>query len=256
MIKEERLLYILDLLSKKDIVRVSDIVNNLNVSDMTVRRDLDELEALGKLKRVHGGAIANKRYPKVELSHKDKKIINIDEKEELTDIAAKLINDLENENIYLGPGTTIELLARKIKNTKINVYTNCIPIFLVLIENNVKSFLLGGELRKKTMSFNGDITNRSLEVMKFHKAFFSCNGIIDNEIMTATSIEGYTQKIALDNSVERYLLVDNSKFGQKDFYTYYNTKDLTGIITNIDKDNDYISYSEYTDIFSDIENIG
>ena len=56
MLKKERLLTIVEMVNKKGILTVNEIINQLDVSDMTVRRDLDELEKSGKLLRVHGGA--------------------------------------------------------------------------------------------------------------------------------------------------------------------------------------------------------
>lgn len=56
MLKKERLLTIVEMVNKKGILTVNEIINQLDVSDMTVRRDLDELEKSGKLLRVHGGS--------------------------------------------------------------------------------------------------------------------------------------------------------------------------------------------------------
>ncbi len=128
----------------------------------------------------------------------------------------------ENETIYLGPGTTIDLLAKIIPNKLLRVVTNCLPVFdIVSQKDKLKVYLLGGEIRPLTKSFFGEITNMSLENMHFHKAFFSCNAVKDSAIMTATIEEGQTQAIALDNSFERYLLIDTSKIDKEDFYSYY-----------------------------------
>lgn len=248
MIKNERLLKIQEELDRKNVIKVSDIVEDFNISDMTARRDLSELEDMGLVKRVHGGAISVKKSNISELSHKDKQILNIDKKEDLTDIASNIINNAIHETFFFGPGTTVELLARKVTNTNISIYTNCLPVFEVLFRNKINVFLLGGEMRERTMSFNGEITNLFLKNFKFHKSFFSCNGIIGNDIMTATIIEGNTQYAALSNSAERYLLVDDSKFNKNDFYTYFETKKLTALITNKNKDIDYTEYRNFTNI--------
>ena len=80
MLKEERLNAIVSSRSK-GAIKVTEIMERLNVSDMTVRRDLTELEAAGRLKRVHGGASSLNTYRPHELSHADKQIINSVEKE-------------------------------------------------------------------------------------------------------------------------------------------------------------------------------
>lgn len=247
MLKDERFQAILNLIENKGTIKVNDIVEKLNVSDMTVRRDLSELEQSGLLKRVHGGATID-TFNKKELSHSDKLIIHKDEKLEIAKKTLPLIK--ENETIFLGPGTTIELLAELIDLTSIRIVTNCLPVFEALNkkEKPPTIYLLGGELRKKTQAFVGEITNSALENMHFNKAFFSCNALKNNNIMTATIEEGKTQSICINNSLEKYLLVDSSKIGKEDFYTYYDLRDITAVIINNDVDNTYKKIEKSTSI--------
>lgn len=244
--KAERHQYILDYLNKERSITVSEIVENLQVSDMTVRRDLSELEKAGKLRRVHGGAIPLSKIEREELSHKEKKIINIEEKEYIAELAVPLI--LSNETIFLGPGTTIEVLAEKIVEDSSLYVTNCLPVFLTLNKRNLNTLLIGGEMRQITESFHGDLTTTVLKKLKFDKAFFSCNGIIDNEAMTSTFAEGHVQSMALNNARARYLLVDSNKIGQEDFYAYYDLRDLTAIITNDDLAHSYVKLEKFTKV--------
>lgn len=234
VLKDERFNRILALVEKKGTVKVNDIVQALNVSDMTVRRDLSELEEQGKLKRVHGGA-TGVSFNKKELSHNAKLIINKDKKQLVAQNALSLIE--EDETIFLGPGTTIELLAELIEFKSLRVVTNCLPVFKALDKKqaNYKLYLLGGELRQKTQAFFGEITNHALEDMHFNKAFFSCNALKGNSVMTATIEEGRTQAIALDNAVEKYLLIDSTKIGKEDFYSYYNLQDITAVVMDRDE---------------------
>lgn len=241
MLKEERFDAIVDLVDQKRAIKVNDIVDRLGVSDMTVRRDLTELEKAGRLKRVHGGAQTLNVYRPEELSHADKQIINKSEKREIAQKAVKLMQ--EDETIYLGPGTTIELLAEIMDFNNLRVVTNCLPVFQTLSKKrgNIKVYLVGGEMRQKTKAFFGDITNKALQDMHFHRAFFSSNAVKGDEIMTATIEEGQTQTIALDNSMERYLLLDSSKVEKEDFYTYYTLRDVTAVVMNQD---DYDTYQK------------
>lgn len=246
MLKEERLNSIETLVDQKGIVRVQDIVSLLNVSDMTVRRDLTELEKDGRLKRIHGGAQSVKMYKKEELSHKEKKIINVDEKTKIASLALSIIK--EGETIFLGPGTTIEILADMIKNIPLRVVTNSLPVFTKIENNkdNIKVYLLGGEMRKKTESFCGEMTDKILENIRFSKTFFSCNAVKGNNVMTATIEEGKTQSLALNNSAERYLLADASKINTEDFYSFYKLENLTAVITNDDEYKKYKYLDENT----------
>lgn len=83
MLKKERLLTIIDMVNKKGIITVNEIIDGLAVSDMTVRRDLDELEKSGKLLRVHGGAQSLTYTLDQELSHTEKLTVQMEEKNKL-----------------------------------------------------------------------------------------------------------------------------------------------------------------------------
>ena len=141
----------------------------------------------------------------------------------------------EGDTIFLGPGTTVELLAKEINLKSLRVLTNCLPIFEILSEKKSETFnvfLVGGEFRKMTKSFVGEIANMTLKNMNFNKMFFSCNAIKENDIMTSTFEESYTQEIVLNNSEEKYLLVDDSKIEKKDFINFYTLDKLTGTVIN------------------------
>lgn len=233
MLKEERKYYILQQLEALGSISVTDIVDDLNVSDMTVRRDFDELESDGKLKRVRGGAIAmTGNIISHELSHKDKRIIHIEEKHQVAKKAHDLI--VPGDTLFLGPGTTIEILAGLIDQENLRIITNCLPVFQTLNNSDldVSLYLIGGEIRRITQSFHGDITTQTLANMYFDKAFFSCNAIFNNDVMTSAVEEGTSQKIALNNSALKFLVVDDSKIGKKDFYTYYDLNDIDTLIIN------------------------
>ncbi|KMT41169.1 DeoR/GlpR family DNA-binding transcription regulator [Melissococcus plutonius] len=239
MIRDERYKAIMNLLtmSYTGTIKVNDIMEKLSVSDMTVRRDLATMEVQGLLKRVHGGAKINTFNE--ELSHKEKQIINIAEKKAIAQKAVELIN--EDEAIFLGPGTTIELVAKAINKKNLLLVTNCLPVFKILNTKREQNqiYLIGGELRNSTQAFVGEIPNKILMTMKFHKTFFSCNALKEQAIMTATLEEGQTQAIALDNSQERFLLVDASKIGKTGFCVYYDLNKMTKIITNKDTQRHY-----------------
>ena len=234
MKKSERLEEITRLVNQKGTIRVSDIVKLLNVTDMTVRRDLVELEEQGVLTKIHGGARSNKAFQYREYSHAEKHIQNKEAKQAIASKAAQLIED--GETIFLGPGTTVAFLAEALNNQRLTVITNCMPVFTLLMAKKTEDFqvfLLGGEYRQVTEAFVGEITNTSLEKLRFSKMFFSGNGVRDGEVMTSTLAEAYTQNLALKHSLEKYLLLDSSKIGKDDFTSFCKLRDLTALITDV-----------------------
>ena len=123
----------------------------------------------------------------------------------------------------------------------LTVITNCFPVFKILFEKrsiDFKVYLLGGEMRALTESFVGEMANALLKTKRFSKMFFSCNGIKDADVLTSTVDEAYTQQLALERSVEKYLLIDSSKLGKEDFTQLCRLDDLTAVIIDkVDVDN-------------------
>lgn len=91
-------------------VRVSEIVSRYNVSDMTVRRDLEELDDQGLLRKIHGGARSNSVFQYKEIAHEDKFDKNTDQKRYIAQRASELID--EGDVIFIGPGTTTAFFCR------------------------------------------------------------------------------------------------------------------------------------------------
>lgn len=251
MNKFQRLEEITKLVNKKGTVRVSEIMESFGVTDMTVRRDLIELEEQGLLKKIHGGARSNSAFQYREISHKEKHTLNIEEKRHIAKLAANIIE--EGDTIFLGPGTTVESFAEEINNQRLSVVTNCLPVFNILLKKKsetFKVFLLGGEMRQVTESFVGEVTNTSLEKMHFSKMFFSANGNREDDVMTSTVEEAYTQRLAISRSVEQYLLLDSSKIGKEDFSVFCQLSQLTAVITD-KKDEEKVSQlSKWTEIIN------
>lgn len=248
MLKRERLNQILKMVNENGIVTAAQIMEDLKVSDMTVRRDLDELERNGKLVRIRGGAQSIDYNIDYELSHIQKSTIKAHEKMEIASYAASLIQD--DETIFLGPGTTVELLASLISDRHIRVITPSLPAFEMLKESfEDRVILIGGSYRSTTGSFVGPLANKMLSSLKFSKAFISCNGIADDEITTSSMAEGELQALACKNSRKTYLLADSHKFNREDFYVYYDLYNIDELITDSSVSQDVLDhYGEFTKI--------
>ena len=219
MLKKERLQWILEKVNAKGVITVNDVIKELGVSDMTVRRDLDELDKDGLLIRIHGGAQSidsPKIRSKHEKSNTEKQELQIEEKRAIAKFASQLVQ--EGETIFIGPGTTLEYFASELVAKNIRVITNSLPVFNILNENkNTDLILTGGEYRDITGAFVGSLTANYLQNLKFSKAFVS---------------EGEIQRIALDNAIETFLLVDHEKFDKYDFYDFYRISDINHLVTD------------------------
>lgn len=248
MLKVERQKEIMVHLEKDNLIKVSDLSNDLGVTEMTIRRDLEDLEKLGLLARVHGGARSIDFFPSKEFSHDLKKTQNVEEKNE---IAIKMANLISNGDIvFMGTGSTIEMGAEHIKDKKFKLITNSLELFNKIKNNtNIDSMLIGGIYRRNTGAFVGKFTLDIVRNLRFKIAFAGTNGVKNNDIFTYNEEEGEVQKIALNNSIKRYILADSSKMNKQDYLSYYKASDLTGIITDSNiKKHDLKMIENYTNI--------
>lgn len=242
MLKTERQQSILAMCDRYGTITVKFIQEVLDVSDMTIRRDLEELAQKNKLLRVHGGAqkindqelstISKFFIEESELSHKEKKKLHTKEKEYIAKIAAAYITK-EDDTIFLGSGTTIELMTRYIEHFSLRIVTNSLPVFSLLSETKrFELYLIGGLYREKTGAFVGSIAHEAVQKIGIKKAFIGVNGLKGSEVSNFSIEEGTFQKIVLDNAVEKYLVSDANKFDRSDFYTFYDLRKIDALFTD------------------------
>ncbi|MBF6626355.1 DeoR/GlpR transcriptional regulator [Aerococcaceae bacterium zg-BR9] len=245
MLKEERLKFIKDYLSTNQIIKVQDIVTQLNITDMTVRRDLIELEKDGFLERIHGGAklITDNELTKVELSHMEKKQLHLKEKQI---IAQKIANEIEeNDIVFLGTGTTTELVYDYLKINNAKFITNSVFVFDKFKHDpRFDLVLIGGSYRHITGAFIGTIASDYMENIFVHKAFIGVNALDNQYLYNANEDEGQIQRIALTNARTKYIVADYSKFDKNDFYRFYKLNNIDYILTDSHLSNSLIN--EYT----------
>ena len=248
MLKKERLIAIQKAVDEKGIVNVNELIEMLNVSDMTIRRDLDELAKAGRIHRIHGGAQRIDSIEDSELTRNEKSVVNSELKKQVAGKAAGLI--VPGDTVYLGPGTTVEPLVRYVGHPEqIRVVTNSLPVFEAWENTGAELVLIGGSFRRKSGAFIGGLAEQMLRELKFTKAFVSANGINDENVMTANAEEGQTQAVALNNAQEKIMLLDETKFNRNDFYRYYNLYNMDRIVTSDGlSDSTFRHYSTFTEI--------
>ncbi|CAD5901643.1 DeoR/GlpR family DNA-binding transcription regulator [Carnobacterium maltaromaticum] len=231
MLKEERFLKIQELINQHEIVKVSEITSVLNVTEMTVRRDLQSLEEQGLLIRVHGGAKKIDILSPQELSHLEKQEIHIDEKKEIAKRIASMI--VNGDTIFLGSGTTLEFVYDYLDVTFVKIITNSINVFNRFVDDErFELLLVGGTYRIRTGAFVGRFANETLKKMRVKKAFIGANGVFENNITTSNEEEGVIQQVVLDNANEKYIVADHYKLNHEDFFCFYDLNDVTALITD------------------------
>lgn len=214
MLKSERKQVILEKIKEEQFVRLEELVNILNTSESTVRRDLDDLEAAGKLRRVHGGAEAPANLQLEESIH-EKSVKNVQEKRQVAEKAAEQI--VSGDVIFLDAGTTTELLIDLLNQENLTVVTNSINHAVKLVERKIKTIIIGGYVKQSTDASVGAVALEHIRQLNFDKAFLGMNGIDKNYFTTPDIEEATIKRTIIDNAKESYVLVDASKIGQFSF---------------------------------------
>ncbi len=209
-------------------VTLEKLVVLLETSESTVRRDLDELENEQKLRRVHGGA--EYLHPlQEELSNQEKSVKNIQEKLALCQVALKLIEP--HDVIFIDAGTTNELLVQRIQEPSITVVTNSIHHAAQLVENRVKTIIIGGRVKESTDASVGSFAISQISDLNFNKAFIGMNGVDKDHLTTPDPEEALVKRVIMENAKVSYVLADASKIGQTSFVKVAELKKAT-LVTN------------------------
>ncbi|MTD41508.1 DeoR family transcriptional regulator [Erwinia sp. CPCC 100877] len=229
MLTEERHQHILRLLEQQTVVRSQDLSTKLNASESTIRRDLQELEDAGLLKRVHGGAkkLLDLNY---EQNMTEKTVKNTQKKQEIAAMAAKLIQN--GDVIYLDAGsTTLEMLPFLTGKT-ITVVTNSVHHAAKLGDMSIATIILGGSLKLSTKAVIGTTGMEQLSHYRFNKAFMGMNGAhIEFGFTTPDPEEAALKHLAMTQAEEAYVLIDQSKLNAITFTKVAELKAAT-ILTN------------------------
>lgn len=228
----ERQHKILQLIRVERVMRVETLGVTLNVSSATIRRDLVDLEGRGKLRRVHGGAVAVDSRLEEPAIFDDKASVAASEKKLIADEAFTLIQS--EDTIYVDGGTTTLELIRMIRDTQnITVVTNSLRAAVELGGSGPRLILIGGELRRRSQTLVGPLTRGTLNELHVDKAFMGTMGLTIEEGMTTTDpAEAYTKELVMKQAGEVILLVDSEKIGKISFSRSGEVDQIDHIITD------------------------
>jgi DeoR family fructose operon transcriptional repressor len=204
------------LIRDRGVIRVEDLCRELKVSAATVRRDLDQLEQSGAIRRVHGGAVSvESRLDEPVFAAKAS--LAAREKRGIAEAALALIEP--GDTIYLDGGTTVLELARLLRErTNLTVVTNSLHAAHELAGRGPRLILIGGELRRLSQTVVGPMTRLVLQELHLDKAFMGTIGFTLKEGLTTTDPgEAFTKEMVMSRSRQVFVLADSSKAGKLSF---------------------------------------
>lgn len=237
MLPLERQKKIIERLSQDGVVTVSRLSEELEVTEETVRRDLEKLEKQEVLRRTHGGALPMDDSSS-ELSLKRRKSTNTEAKEKIAKYAVGMI--ATGDTVFLDASTTTFYMARELKRMKqaVTVITNSLRVINELAGSKTVKLIGIGGMVSENQSFVGRFAENNIEENYFaNKMFFSGKGIVkDSGILESNEAECAVKQQMLKNSKKHYFICDKSKIGRVGFIKLADFEQIDGIITDGDID--------------------
>lgn len=229
---ESRHKKIIEILNQKKEVRVQHLSEILDISAVTIRKDLKLLEEKRLLFRNHGGASLESPYVN-DKSVFEKELINSKEKASIGLQASKMIQD--DQFIILASGTSILAMAKHLNpQKKLTIVTSALNVAMALANNdNVEVLQLGGYVRPSSHSVIGYYSEMILAETACSKLFLSVDGLdLDYGLSTTNSLEAHLNQKMIASSKKVIVLVDSTKFGKKSFGRICGLDQVDHIITD------------------------
>jgi DeoR family fructose operon transcriptional repressor len=222
---------ILDKLNSLGEVDIKDIAIELNISEITARRDLNQLANDGLLYRTHGGGMKLDPLAKPH-DFLNKTAQNSVVKDNICREAAEHIND--GDIIFMDCGSTVFRLCQFIKNKKIKVITNSLPVVYELQNCEVSLNIIGGEFNGERQAVHGKIANEHIARYHAGKAFLGVDGISQHGLFANSELEADITLAYIQQSAYTYMLCDGSKIGKETYLKFADINQVEAIITNAD----------------------
>jgi DeoR/GlpR family transcriptional regulator of sugar metabolism len=232
MTMDERHRCIVDLLEAESEIKVEDLAERLNVSQVTMRKDLDILEGQGLVERVHGSAIFSRRN-RFNVAFLEELQRQASAKKIIAQAAVDYIKD--GDSIILDAGTTTFWLAQAMagKFKSLLVITNSLPAALELSKAGYKILLVGGEVLNHSLALTGPITVNNLESYHVDRAFLGTSGIsLSHGYSTSDSNDADVKEQMIRAAEKTYILTDSSKFERSCLVSFADFSDIHLTITD------------------------
>ena len=215
MLIDERRQHILELIQKQGRALVSDLSEQLSISQITIRKDLEYLQSKGVIQRSHGGALRIQSGTLVDPSLQEKQKHNFREKERIAAAAMKLVE--EGQCIILDSGTTTTAVAERLKRFKqLTVITNAVNIAAELAGTDFEVILVGGTMRKNSFSLVGPLAEDNLEEMHADILFLGVDGFdLEVGITTPNFLESRVNRAMVKAARHVVAVCDSSKFSRR-----------------------------------------
>lgn len=225
-------------------VVVSELSKQFEVTEETIRRDLDKLETEGLITRTYGGAVLNQNITFENVDFHRRAQTNPEEKREIAALAASVIP--WNTTVCADASSTVaETLKMLGTHEGITVLTYSIKAIDNLADTNIRLISTGGIVNTNTCAFRGTVTQRILDSFNTEYALFSCKAVnMDGGVYDSNEEEVELKKSMIEHSAKAILLVDSSKFDKLAFAHLVNLDRIYMLITDRKPSQKWCDYLE------------
>jgi len=224
----ERQRQILERLQAEREVKIAELKEMFAVTEMTIRRDLEKLEAAGNIRRTFGGAILVGR----DIALQERIGIMAEAKMKIGKAAAALVQP--GESIFVDAGTTTLQVVRYLPAAfPVTVVTNAVTIAVELMGKQIPTVVTGGVLIEKTAALSGPYTEKMLSGMAFDRVFLGATGVHRSHgFSNSNLLEVEIKKMAMGRAKETNIVMDHSKFGAQVLFSFAGLSEVQRIITD------------------------
>ena len=215
MLNEERRRLILQILSHDGRVLVGDLARHFRTSQVTIRKDLDILQAHGRIHRTHGGALPARESALEDPTLREKEKLHRKEKSQIAATAARMVK--EGQVVILDSGTTTTAIARALREREhLTIITNAVNIAAELSGSSLEVILTGGTLRKNSFSLVGPIAEETLRRLNADILFLGVDGFdVHYGLSSPNLLEAKVNRAMMDVARVTVAVCDSSKFGRR-----------------------------------------
>jgi DeoR/GlpR family transcriptional regulator of sugar metabolism len=210
-VAEERRNRLLEFVRQQGFASLPSLASEMQVSESTIRRDLDALEESGSAKRTHGGVFYTGPSPKLQHFDQRQKT-HWEKKRQIAETAARLIED--GDTILLDGGSTTYELARRLVGRPLQIVTNSLPVANLFTTSDVDLVLVGGYVHTRTGVSLGPYANAMLAEINVRRAVLSVAGVNQKGYYNSNLLLVETERAMMKAADSVIVVADSTKFGQ------------------------------------------
>lgn len=234
---DQRRLRLRELIRQKGFVSIPDLRSTLDVSESTIRRDLDYLEAEGEAKRTHGGVFTTGPTSSLGV-FETRRDEQWEKKRLIAEAASQLIDN--HDTILLDGGSTTYELARQLVHSPLQVVTNSLPLAnLFSTTEHADLVLLGGYVHNRTGVSLGPYANEMLRSLNVQTAVLSIAGADQRGYYNSNLLLVETERAMMEAADKTIVVADSSKFGKSSLARMCTLEKVDTVVTDDELDEDW-----------------